>query len=83
MKVIVTGASKGIGKGIASFLAMDGFEIGLLARSRDLLEDLRQSIEEQGGKCFAASCDLRDPGNTAAAIAATVDALARISHRPY
>lgn len=75
MKVIVTGASKGIGKGIASFLAMDGFEVGLLARSRDLLEDLRQSIEEQGGKCFAVSCDLRDPDNTAAAIAATVDAI--------
>ncbi len=75
MKVIVTGASKGIGKGIASFLAMDGFEVGLLARSRDLLEDLRQSIDEQGGTCFAATCDLRDPDNTAAAIAATVDAL--------
>lgn len=54
---------------------MDGFEVGLLARSRDLLEDLRQSIDEQGGTCFAATCDLRDPDNTAAAIAATVDAL--------
>ncbi|NUM55011.1 MAG: SDR family NAD(P)-dependent oxidoreductase [Candidatus Hydrogenedentes bacterium] len=75
MKVIVTGASKGIGKGIASFLAMDGFEVGLIARSRDLLEDVRQSIEEQGGACFTAACDLRDPDSTTLAIAAIVEGL--------
>lgn len=75
MKVIVTGASKGIGRGIASFLAMDGFEVGLLARSSDLLEDLRQSLEEEGGSCFSAACDLRDHDETAAAIAAIVDGL--------
>ena len=75
MKVIVTGASKGIGRGIASFLAMDGFEVGLLARSRDLLEDLRQSLEEQGAKCFSVSCDLRDPDEASAAIAAIIDGL--------
>jgi len=75
MKVIVTGASKGIGKGIASFLAMDGFEVGLLARSRDLLEDLRQSIDEQGGTCFSAACDLCDPDETAYAIAALAEGL--------
>jgi NADP-dependent 3-hydroxy acid dehydrogenase YdfG len=75
MKVIVTGASKGIGRGVATFLAMEGFTIGMLARSSDLLEDLRQSIEEQGGRCFAAACDLRDPDSTALAVVATADAL--------
>lgn len=75
MKVIVTGASKGIGRGIALFLAMDGFDVGLIARSGDLLEDLRQGIEEQGGTCFSAACDLRDSDATAAAMAATIDGL--------
>lgn len=75
MKVIVTGASKGIGRGIASFLAMDGFDVGLLARSTDLLEDLRQSLEEQGGTCFSVACDLRDHDETAAAIPALIDGL--------
>ena len=75
MKVIVTGASKGIGRGVASFLAMDGFEVGLLARSGDLLEDLRQSLEEQGGTCFSTTCDLRDPHETNSAMAATIDGL--------
>lgn len=78
MKVLVTGASKGIGKGIATFLAMDGHEVGLLARSKDLLEDLRQSIEEQGGVCFTAGCDLRDPDQTFYAVAAAVEGLGGI-----
>ena len=37
MNVIITGASKGIGRGIARVLARDGYTVGLLARSRDLL----------------------------------------------
>lgn len=75
MKVIVTGASRGIGRGVASFLAMDGFDVGLLARSADQLEDLRCSLEEAGGTCRAAACDLREPEQTERAIANLVDAL--------
>lgn len=75
MKVIVTGASKGIGRGIASFLAMDGFDVGLLARSANELEDLRQSLEEEGGTACAAHCDLRDHDQTDYAIAALTDSL--------
>ncbi len=73
MRVIVTGASKGIGRGIATFLAMDGFKVSMLARSKDLLEDVRQSIEEQDGECFSVACDLRDPDATEYAISAAVE----------
>lgn len=72
MKVIVTGASKGIGRGIASYLAMDGFDVGLLARSADLLDDLRQSLEEEGGACAAAAADLRDAEAAEAAISSLI-----------
>jgi len=75
MRVIVTGASKGIGRGIATFLAMDGFDVAVLARSKDLLEDVRQSIESQGGTCFAVACDIRDPDETEYAIAAATEGL--------
>lgn len=78
MKVIVTGASQGIGRGIASFLCMDGFEVGILARSADRLEDLRQSLTEQGGTCVAVACDLRKPDDTSLAISALVDRLGGI-----
>lgn len=73
MRVIVTGASKGIGRGIATFLAMDGFQVALLARSKDLLEDVRQGIEQQGGDCFPVACDLRDPDGTGYAIGAAAE----------
>ena len=68
MNVVVTGASRGVGRGIATFLAMDGFRVGLLARSGDLLEDVRQVIEEQGGECFTATCDLTDYEATVSAM---------------
>ena len=64
MKVIITGASKGIGQGIATFLAMDGHEVGLVARSAELLGDLCQSIADQGGTAYAAACDIRTADNT-------------------
>lgn len=75
MNVIVTGASKGIGRGIASFLAMDGFNVGLVARSKDTLEDLRQSLEEQGGTCYSAACDIRNPDDVELAVAAIAQGL--------
>ncbi len=75
MNVIVTGASKGIGKGIASFLAMDGFTVGGLARSADLLEDLRASIVEEGGACHVTACDLRDAEDTERAVRVLADAM--------
>lgn len=61
MKVIVTGASKGIGKGIATVLAREGFTVGLMARSADLLAELQRAIEATGGRCICTACDLRDP----------------------
>ncbi len=75
MKVIVTGASKGIGRGIATYLAMDGMTVGLLARSQELLEDLAQGIRDQGGACETAACDLRDLDATTGAIGELADKL--------
>lgn len=68
MRVIVTGASRGIGKGIASFLAMDGCSVGLIARNAEMLGDVCASIREQGGTAFGAACDLRDFEVTQAAV---------------
>jgi 3-oxoacyl-[acyl-carrier protein] reductase len=68
MKLIITGASKGIGKGIAAFLARDGFQVGLVARSGKILEELRATIVSAGGVCSVAPCDLRNPEATHAAI---------------
>ncbi|MBI1387267.1 MAG: SDR family NAD(P)-dependent oxidoreductase [bacterium] len=59
MKVIITGASKGIGRGIAAVLGRAGFSVGLLARSTELLESLQASIQREGGTAFFRTVDLR------------------------
>jgi NADP-dependent 3-hydroxy acid dehydrogenase YdfG len=78
MRVVITGASRGIGRGVAEFLAMDGFDVAALARSKELLEDLCASVESHGGRCVAESCDVCDPDQTARAIDAAADRMGGI-----
>ncbi len=68
MKIIITGASKGIGRGIAVELARHGHSLGLLARSKDVLAELSESIKQPGAPCYYAACDLRSPEATNTAI---------------
>jgi 3-oxoacyl-[acyl-carrier protein] reductase len=46
---IVTGASVGIGRGIAKTLAMEKMRIAVVARRTKLLEELASEIESEGG----------------------------------
>lgn len=47
---IVTGASRGIGRELASGLARDGFELALIARTRSDLERLASDLPADGGR---------------------------------
>jgi short-subunit dehydrogenase len=58
--VLVTGASSGIGKGLAAELARRGAQVGLLARRSDLLEEIVNKISAQKGKAIALPADVRD-----------------------
>lgn len=75
MNVIITGASQGIGAGIATFLGREGFRLGLLARSADLLAGVQRTVEESGGVCYSTPCNLRDPDATTASIGELIDRL--------
>ncbi|MDP8244242.1 MAG: SDR family NAD(P)-dependent oxidoreductase [Candidatus Hinthialibacter antarcticus] len=78
MRVIVTGASKGIGRGIATYLAKQGYSVGLLARSQSLLDELRNEIIQDGGKAESIDADLRDPNRVEEAIDGLVNILGGI-----
>jgi short-subunit dehydrogenase len=78
MKVIVTGASKGIGRGIATYLAKQGYSVGLIARSQDLLNDLREEILNLGGKAETYDADLCNPAEAEQAIDGLVNILGGI-----
>lgn len=58
--IIVTGASKGIGYGVAKELAKTGARVALVARSRSLLEACKKEIEEAGGQADVFIADLRN-----------------------
>lgn len=70
MKVILTGASRGIGVGIAQVLGAEGFRLGLLARTADQLGTLAEELTKNGVTVAWRACDLRNPDETETAIAA-------------
>ncbi|MBE1575163.1 SDR family oxidoreductase [Amycolatopsis roodepoortensis] len=61
-KVLITGASSGIGRASALAVAAKGAEVILVARRADELEQVREQIVAAGGKASAYPCDLTDGG---------------------
>jgi short-subunit dehydrogenase len=58
--VMITGASSGIGKGIALEIAGRGAHLGLLARREDLLNEIVAEATPKGVKAVAVTADVRD-----------------------
>jgi 3-oxoacyl-[acyl-carrier protein] reductase len=56
--VIVTGASKGIGKGIAEVFARAGAKVLVVARNGDAAEEVARGINNDGGIASAISADV-------------------------
>ncbi|MFB1295849.1 SDR family oxidoreductase [Mycobacterium sp. pW049] len=59
-RVLLTGASSGIGEAAAEKLARRGATVVAVARRSDLLDDLVARITDAGGQARAHACDLSD-----------------------
>ena len=59
-RVLITGASSGIGEAGAEAFAAQGAEVIAVARRADLLDELAARIAEAGGTATALPCDLAD-----------------------
>ena len=55
MKVIIIGATSGIGRELAKQMSTQGYSVGITGRRTELLESLK---EELSGKCFLSTMDL-------------------------
>jgi NAD(P)-dependent dehydrogenase (short-subunit alcohol dehydrogenase family) len=66
---LVTGASRGIGRAIATALAADGAGVALLARNAAELADLEREIADAGGAAAAFPADVTDGAALSAAVA--------------
>jgi short-subunit dehydrogenase len=58
--ILLTGASSGIGEGLALALAKKGAVLGLVARREEMLRELAEKCEKAGGIARAYAADVRD-----------------------
>lgn len=76
--VLVTGASRGIGRAIALRFAQEGARLIVTARDASQLEELAAEIEAQNGRCLVAPADLHQPGDIDRLVAEGLKAFGRI-----
>jgi citronellol/citronellal dehydrogenase len=81
---IVTGASRGIGKGIAAAFAAEGARVVVAARTEEVgrlpgtIHETVAEIRKAGGEALAVRCDVSDEEQVRAMVKATIDAYGRI-----
>jgi 3-oxoacyl-[acyl-carrier protein] reductase len=56
--VIVTGAGRGIGAGIAKRMGAEGAKVAITARTSEQLQKVKAAIEQDGGTAIAIPCDV-------------------------
>lgn len=80
MRVVVVGASSGLGRCIGTGLAQRGAQVALMARRRERLD---RAASEAGSGAVAIECDVTDASSCRAAIAAAATALGGIDALVY
>ncbi len=80
MRVVVVGASSGLGRCIAVGLGQRGEQVALMARRKDRLED---AAAEAGPGALAITCDVTDEESCQAAVAEAVRELGGIDGLVY
>ena len=66
--VLITGASKGIGKGIAKVFASEGYTVVLAARNTDDLAQVCTELRENGAQVYFHYCDVCNPEDARALV---------------
>ena len=76
---LVTGGTRGIGRGAVEMLAREGAAVGFTGRSEDTGLEVEQAVRDAGGKALFIRADNSQEDQIAAAVAATVDAFGSLT----
>lgn len=76
---LITGASSGLGEGMARRLVQDGEAVALVARRADRLEGLAEELRAKGGKALVVAADVAERAAVHEAVQKTQDALGPIT----
>jgi 3-oxoacyl-[acyl-carrier protein] reductase len=71
---VITGAARGIGRGIATVLAAEGARVTIADIDLDAAEATAQALQAAGHEAIAVRVDVTDPASTVAMAAAVVEA---------
>lgn len=78
LAVLVTGATRGIGRGVAIWMAESGARVAVAGRHEDLLAETVGEIESAGGSALPVRLDVTDPQGVRAGVAAVVERWGRL-----
>ena len=76
--ILVTGASSGIGKGIALRFGREGWRVALVARREAKLQEVAAAISDAGGEPHVIVADLSQEGAPDRVVATAIEALGDI-----
>lgn len=76
--VMITGASKGLGKALTMAFAKEGSRLAICSRSGKSLEKVKQEAEGLGAEVLAIRADVSQPGDVERFVALTLEAYGRI-----
>jgi len=76
--VLITGASRGIGRGIAVAFAAEGADVVVTARTREALAETAAAIEAHGRRCLPLAMDVSDSAAVDAGIREALAAFGKI-----
>jgi len=75
---LITGAGSGIGRATACLFGAEGAAVALMGRTSRTVEETARLVAEEGGKTVAFAGDVSQEADAERAVAATVDAFARL-----
>lgn len=71
--VVIVGASSGIGWALTLGFAREGANVAALARSKEKLDRLANTIRAAGGRALPVACDISDESQVASAVKAILN----------